>query len=238
MEQHEKSRSCLCLICGSSANRVLTPRLESVVANFLISDYSVENLRLPKAACTSCVVVLNDFAKNDFSRSLPDFVDYSGMVSFRPPRGTKECQCMLCIKAPFRGKFGKKRFSGKFGQRKTTKRKHGRPSNDENANVKFSKLCPKCLSPIGRGLNHNCSKSTLVSNVSSFSTPTKTRILEEILGPELEESGTATVSTKSKPWTWYEAGKNMVNFWTKYACEGLRTVLYNIYRTFAILLWQ
>ena len=66
MERHETNRKSLCVICCASAKRLLTSRMVSVVQDYLIEGYTMDNPRLPCGVCLTCQVTLCSLANGDF----------------------------------------------------------------------------------------------------------------------------------------------------------------------------
>lgn len=112
MENHEKSRKSLCLICLDRAKnngcRILNKRsnLVELVQEFFMFRYDPDDVRVPCAICSNCRQKLQKLKNKDFSVVLPEFPDYQQMASFRPIRGKNKCDCFLCQRYQKCTRFG------------------------------------------------------------------------------------------------------------------------------------
>ena len=95
MERHNERRSKLCVVCCSHAKQ-MTPKFANLVETFLIEGYSVIDIRLPSGLCSTCRSHLGRIDRGHFKYSLPNFFDYSDMVSYRIPRHG-ECNCIRLL---------------------------------------------------------------------------------------------------------------------------------------------
>ena len=94
---------------------------------------------------------------------LPGIFDYSVIIPYfsratRSNPSGKPCECHICLVA-------------RQSARNVEHRKLGRPSvvhPEESTSAeagKFHLLCPTCLSPFARGINHSCNTQTLRVNL-------------------------------------------------------------------------
>ena len=159
MDRHNELRSKLCVICCGLAIRVLPPSLVTVIIDFFIIGYSLENLSFPRGICETCRPKLFKLRKGDLNVIVPEVLDYSMMNGIRIPRhGT--CLCSLCDLSLKRGQFG---------ANSSRKRRRGNPNmlkniDQESQSGNLIIFCGTCFTKVGRGINHQCNHSGRIIN--------------------------------------------------------------------------
>ena len=158
---HHENRDVICLVCGEKGAEKLNDALILLIKQFVLSDYDVNDERFPHALCGTHKTVLYEYKSGNFKRKLnmQSFTKYSGYIT------RQTCisgNCMICNTA--QAKSHKKPLRG---------RPSGQASmhSEESIAPTPKKLCSKCLSFIGRGLPHDCSKSNLISNAMLLMPP-------------------------------------------------------------------
>ncbi len=119
------------------------------------------DIRLPTGLCGFCRSTLANYSKGDFSKKLPNTFDYSSIVP--PPYPTRantntDCCCTICVLCK-EGKFSRQEV-GQFSFK-------NEDQGVENDNMKSNclKLCSHCLSSIGKGKQHICTKTKFYDNI-------------------------------------------------------------------------
>lgn len=151
--------------------RILTTAHHQQIEDFLFTGYDPEDNRLPKVICDSCRVGVSEYSKGIYKRTISVF-DHSLLGNKAPYYVTRSsdsncCDCVVCDIA--HSNFVRL-TSVQLPQRKS----RGRPRNanlDEGfvyPRPKRFRLCPSCLSRIGKGNEHNCSTSTLLTNMKNI----------------------------------------------------------------------
>ena len=166
MPYHKKSHNdwqqCLCIICFKKSKdvRVLSEKQRSLLDKHVLNGLGVPDIRLPTGLCGCCRIVLNKYENNDFSRKLPKCYDYSTITP--PPYPTRsntdKCHCTICQIATGGFNGSGREETGQFSISKVKGENEESPSCD-------LKLCHSCLSPIGKGRQHICSKTSFYNNV-------------------------------------------------------------------------
>ena len=166
---HDESLQRVCLLCfrrDKSSMRLLTEDNHRLINEYVFSGYEKEDNRLPKAICGTCRVALSEFSNGKFSRHI-DLFDHSligkeaNYYATRSSSITTDCECLVCVAA----------HSNCTVKDSSTKRMRGRPRSSSRADADIPdriKLCSLCLSKIGRGLKHICTRSTLTNNMRSI----------------------------------------------------------------------
>lgn len=173
---HEECRSALCLLCmgKSKEMRKFNLNTQSIIKEHFIHGYNPEDPRLPTSLCSTCRKVTQEYLDGDLTRKITVY-DYSA-VGVPPPatRSSPSCSCIVCEKA--RCTITPKTCS-----------KRGRPLSQSDDTVpalphkqKIARVCRTCLTFVGRGKEHHCTKSTRHQNLTSLATESHTEGAEKI----------------------------------------------------------
>ena len=177
MEDHDKQRRKLCLICCSSANRPIPDSLIETIRDLLVPGYDPDYPRLPGGLCQSCRLGISSMKSGNFNRCVPEWYDYSPMMSYRFPRDGSKCDCILCQRA-----------KTKFGVKGTKKRKPGERIK-LNGNEIVQLLCTKCLRPRPANQEHRCSQTSIKTAAENLkltmSDSNRKRLAYELIKEEL-----------------------------------------------------
>ena len=149
MDDHNKLRKRLCLVCCDKADRTIPESLVPVIREFLVLGYQREYPRLPEGLCGTCRVAINSMKNRDFDVTLPEWFDYKTMANYHFPRDGSRCECVLCTKAS---------SAHLFGQPSSKSKRPGRPKSTEKRTSRIIHLCGTCLAPTEDGLSHRCTK--------------------------------------------------------------------------------
>lgn len=181
MEDHNRKRGKLCLVCMSKGKVKINDKLEKVIRDYLIEGYTTENLKFPSSLCPSCASRVYEYAKGDFRKLLPEWYDFTPMKNFRMPR-QGPCECHLCEKAA---------TCHLFGAKTSRVRKIGRPK-DQKIKPTIVMLCAKCMSPANVQTKHICNESSTREGARSMirSMPDKNRkrLAYELIREEVKDS--------------------------------------------------
>lgn len=176
MNKHSENQNKVCLLClkyipqfKHSANKVakllfLKKTHEKAIQTTFISVYRFEDNRWPKVVCKSCSPKLFEALKGKLRRSWTPYntgqILESVVYSFR----FKSCSCFICnvVKNSTNVSQLRKSHVGKTHLKK-------KPAVDHH-------LCSKCLSVIGKGVNHVCARHTLLRNAEHI---LKSKSIEE-----------------------------------------------------------
>ena len=160
---HEENRLKVSLLCMHKGDYKITDIVLQRVRQFFIENYDASEQCAPGAICGRCRALLIDIdnEKKD-TNALPEVYDFSEIQPFllSSTRCTPNplCHCKICIIATTKS---------------VPSRQKGRPRNGENREFLSSrykgimKLCMNCKSPVGRGLPHKCTLTTLRENLIS-----------------------------------------------------------------------
>lgn len=155
---HHKNRQKICLICLKYQfhyhntkkiirfRNILESQVDVIKANF-IPNFSFLNDLWPSVMCYSCRNAVNEARKGIFKRQ---FKGYNLDEAEKTKYSIKTCcKCFFCS------------IVQKEIPTPSTLHKENRRRNKSILPTKIR--CDKCLSEIKRGINHKCSKATLVS---------------------------------------------------------------------------
>ena len=148
-----------------------------------IQKYVVDGLdrtddRLPSMLCNTCHKAVCELNKGQGRSRRISVYDHSKITTSRVTRSS-ECKCVVCeVATSMPAAFSNAAGVAALPMKKTI----GRPRRtaDQCAETPFApkaiKRCSSCLSEVGRGLPHDCTKSTRLQNLqvmaSSGGTPT------------------------------------------------------------------
>jgi G:T-mismatch repair DNA endonuclease (very short patch repair protein) len=153
---HSEARHKVCVICYNKAKRSLSPIYVKVIQDYVIENYSVENVDFPCGLCDSCRIIVSQYKNGDTKRTLPLVDDYYPGTRILT-RGKSVCECRICNVAKSNG----------IGAKSLKKRK-GRPPSEPIP--KKVKICPNCFGHIYQGCKHSSSicgsKKQKLENIS------------------------------------------------------------------------
>ena len=177
MPHHRKSHSewqqSLCLLCFKKAERQLSERQRYNIDKHILSGLGSPDDRLPTGICTPCRLKVSQAEEEPHKNLSHNLFNYSCIIppltieTRQPPEPNRQCTCTMC-------KIGRgSRVPSQRGRNKDGKFKSAPKKKDsEKTHVvivnDILKLCKHCLSVIGRGKEHNCSKTSFYKNVNEL----------------------------------------------------------------------
>ena len=173
---HEDNRLEVCLLCFGKTKtmRPITPGIRKVIEEHFLSGYDPDDSRLPLAVCNTCRLVLGEYDKGVFTRSITLF-DYSKLGKLPPPPSTRSspvCECIVCEVARKKG-----RSESKIGRQSLS------DMSELNANT-CMKICGKCFSFLSRGKPHDCTQGSRLENLKQMSSG---KLSEQMVASVLRE---------------------------------------------------
>ena len=211
---HAESRAALCSVClGKHEVRLAMADTEEMIQNLLDPHFTLQQENLPNGICKTCQRILRTHSKNpenpDRGRKLPPKVLYEKLSHPVPSTRNSSkmpCDCTVCLLA--RASFDWEVRDIFKELREQSEAEETKPVATTTTNLK---QCSKCLTYIGRGRPHTCTKATKRSNlegvVKSCSTKSKARVISSGLKSVFAESGVTTrggtlaIATGGKPVT-------------------------------------
>jgi hypothetical protein len=195
---HEENRQKVCAVCFKKSARPLNDKQKWFILNNLYARFKEQEHILPSGICNGCRMILSS-REGAKPRPLPLRYNYEGLVqdlSNMPPltRTHPSCTCEVCRVA--RAQFPQ---LGPQHQVGSSRPPVNLPSQD-TATV----LCSHCLSEVGKGKAHVCSKTTRLANIDNvFSPRTKDHITSSTLRQKLQEAqrSSVTLATGGAPMT-------------------------------------
>lgn len=192
---HEDARKAVCLLCFGKTKfmRNITPNINRIIKEFVLSGYDDEDIRLPVVLCSSCYTTLCDYGKEKFNRRI-DLFDHSTLTDrIARPSSNMTCLCKVCDHA-------KASTSSNLSMATVVmaKKPRGRPSNEPYSDsssckrpYESIKICSRCFATIGRGKPHECSSRKRHSNLLDIaSSPvTKEKFVSSMILERKGESG-------------------------------------------------
>ena len=160
---HEEALRSICGCCLQKGPGLvkISPSLLDRIKKFQFENYSLDNPGLPKAICNGCRAKLHRLYKNpDSVNNLPK-IKYEKLQGPRPVTrhtSAQACSCSICQLARAALHWESKALLEQFIMAPTTPK----PTTE------FIKICKVCLSQIGQGFSHTCSKSTLRERISDL----------------------------------------------------------------------
>jgi len=161
---HEENRYRVCLICMEKGDCPITDAVLRRIRAFFIENYTTNDDCLPAAICSNCRSNLLKIESGVKERGiLPEVYDFSLVkpafeINTRSV-GYTFCECLICQIARKKGTCIPKRKKG----RPTIKSPDSMMSHDTRNSVQV--ICVQCKSPVGRGITHKCTVSTLRQNI-------------------------------------------------------------------------
>ena len=181
---HEQCRGRVCLLCfakGKKENntfRKVTPALWSKIELHVLQGLDREDTRLPSALCPTCVRSLNEFdqppEKKRSRREIPlgDHSLLNQVTTHSAAAPDALCHCFVCrIAQSVPADLSSVRGAAKMPEnpRRPTlpSKKDGETEFREETRIQ---LCTQCLSKIGRGLPHQCTKISRLRSIEDMAT--------------------------------------------------------------------
>lgn len=198
---HEECRQAVCIVCGGKSDRndTISDALLELIREYVIHDYMIDDDRLPSGICKSDRNLLHEYKNGVYRRKLK-VQSFEQYAKYNMRHGCDEGRCQVCNVAR----------STPFSEHTPpAKRKPGRPSIPHDSSSEISslptsiKLCPKCLSQVGRGFNHTCTKNEKIKNTMIMLSPkSRERICSSILTEKGEANSEAAgfrLATAGRP---------------------------------------
>ena len=147
-KSHEENRKYVCLLCLKKSSRPLTAFQAQRICELYSTNLDVCDSRVPQGLCESCRTALRRKEEGK-EVTLPSLFDFSS-IRLRAETRSQVCDCLLCQIA-----------------RSKLQDKH--PLEKQNAGEKEPSVrCHECLSPLGKGLPHQCSQLQFRQNLQSL----------------------------------------------------------------------
>ena len=203
---HEENRRSVCIGClGKASLDVLSPEIRRLVTVHFYPDFEAKESYLPSGICNTCYTKLLSQGRS-YQRSLPKPVRYHDLaqsirnmpITTRKSAGF-DCTCEICRI----GSSKQKVITSPFAPSKAIEKadvKKGRPSLDSKPE-KDLPCCQKCLTTLGKGIDHICNKSIRHKNLLDRMSP---RGLEQLATEAIKKKAqsdpnenTLTLSSKN-----------------------------------------
>ncbi len=213
MPEHEVSRKKVCFLCfgKSKTMRKITDAILDKIRTYYVQGIDINDDRFPSVICTTCIKILSEHERGIYTRSILLF-DHSKLsgVRTRSSYVMDNCTCVLCELAA--AKPGNLLCTKKHNV--TITQSKGRPplqrveplestytSNGLSA-VKPEpvKLCAFCLSKLGRGLHHTCTRTTRIANIQQLASPkSNVQVASAILRSNMQDNMVTLTNIHGKP---------------------------------------
>ena len=147
-ETHESCRFKVCILCYRKGTRLLSEKDVTLVKEYVIDGYSLENDNLPAALCTTCQILLSKKGNGkDVKLSVVDDYDPKRPINLR---SATKCDCKICKVA-----------RSDFNDSRKMKKKRGRPTTNstEEQKQRVLKICATCFRIVYPGCTHDCTSS-------------------------------------------------------------------------------
>ena len=176
---HLENMEKVCIVCFGASDRPLTKGLKDKFKEHLCPRFWELAPFLPTGICSTHRVALGDYGnrKQSLTADLPDYEQLAQEQRNLPPltRSSGQCECRICLLA--RTSFNKRGLM--------PKKKPGRPAtNAECPLPETITICTKCQSQVGKGLTHDCTRTTRRSNIQKSLTP---RVKQQITSQTLKD---------------------------------------------------
>ena len=128
-----------------------------------VPSYDFDDSRVPVGFCEGCKRKLKDVEKGTLKEL--DLSNLNSYLATQPKSSQVKCAkpCKVCSVAEKIGLDSRSQGNG------NKRKKGGRPST--HATEEVVDCCGKCFSPKKRGLSHDCSETSKLSNILTNSTP-------------------------------------------------------------------
>ena len=149
---HDDYRKKVCLLCFNKTKKMfsLTDSYRHTIEKYIKPGLSVTDPTLPTALCHSCYTAVNERQRDIWDRKIHLF-NHSTLSKLKPiTRNSPDCDCRVCV-------IAKDRFHGKPPV--------GRPETAPVKETTVLKKCSFCLTQIGKGKLHQCTKGTRYANL-------------------------------------------------------------------------
>ena len=153
---HDDYCKKVCLLCFSKTKTMynLTEIHRNTIETHIKPGLSATDHALPTVLCQSCYNAVNERQRNIFDRHIPLF-NHSTLNGLRPiTRTSPDCDCRVC-------EVGR----DKLHYQHNSKPSVGRPAIKHSEETTTEKKCSFCLTSIGKGKPHVCSKGTRYDNL-------------------------------------------------------------------------
>jgi len=188
---HIECREKVCLVCFRKGNFKITENLLDKIHEHILTDYDLNDIRLPCGLCTTCRRTLTALSRENTSRQLSTLNKLERHLQEqvrRSPRRFEKladsCPCLICQVAKANGGAYKKLIDGFHP-------KPGRPA-DAGAEEKTTpfRLCSMCFGRVHKhGGRHVCNQTTKNQNLSNLlSEVEKERVASAVIREKLDGS--------------------------------------------------
>lgn len=185
-KSHEENMTKVCIVCFGNSDRGLTTGLKEKFAQYLCPDYFTLSHFLPSGICATHRLLLGDFEKRNSSSEWPDYHKLAMEQRNLAPltRSSLHCECRIC-------QIARAKSKGTL----IPKPKPGRPtSNYDSVQSTTVSICTKCQSQVGKGLSHDCNRTSRRQNIQRTLTP---RLRAQITSQTLKSLATPNETTTS-----------------------------------------
>jgi len=172
-KNHEENRKSVCCVCMKKSDSPLTTKVIERIHKYIQNDIDFNDSRVPSGICTKCRLNLLTLSQDGSDKKAPILYDFSSIFLPIFLRSSPfSCNCFIC-------KISRSFPTNNFGQLHpllVEKKKRGRPptltTSLEDSFHKSpplpQKTCPRCLSVVGPGKSHICTKSTFNKNIKTL----------------------------------------------------------------------
>ena len=190
---HHENLYKVCILCFKKCNGdKLTDLIKGRIFQIKQPTLSFEDERMPKVICSCCRRKLPQVLEGKISSGDLPFYDFSQISLRQETRefdlSTIYCNCLICDTAR------------QMGARPKTN--VGRPKSESSFIASpIGTRCSKCLSIIGKGIKHDCSEKSLLSNMQKLSEKhprTSEVFISSQINKKAEQNQTDTISLATK----------------------------------------
>ena len=165
-----------------------------IISRQLLGCIDLYDDRYPSATCANCRYILYKSQNDESCLDSLNIYDFSTIPPVKPlTRANDQCDCLLCDSKRY---VDTKSCCTSFNIRKRPK--VGRPKCASVTQARPLKICTMCLSEIGRGKAHECTKSKRIDNLkgilSTNNDKTEDQVACHILKKKCVDEGSTAVS--------------------------------------------
>jgi len=199
VRQHSDTIQWTCLLCLKKGSRALSERDKQLFTHHVFSNFPSVAEVLPKRLCDGCRLRLSSLS-TDKKKQMPPKRDYNAMshdlAKVCPDTEAALCPCKLCGYAFQRQKHAmNKTLEAPYSLFLPETPEHGAQAPTPSSSKPASRpLCRNCLSELGKGLEHICTREKRLENADKALTPrSKAHIAARVVREKAESSGSRTV---------------------------------------------
>ena len=167
----------------------ITPEIATGIQTFVSSEYSSSSDNIPSKICSSCRNKVVDLIKNpDMTNTIPkpNYKKVKAPLPCTRANSDQICQCSVCIVARTPFPQDVKKFLSEFVFRPAD------PMESTSAPT-VRPQCTICLSYVGKGMAHVCTKATRNQNqekyVKANSTKSKSKVTGALVKSVFQDQG-------------------------------------------------